>query len=285
MEGNKIYSANRGPGVNRKPYGEGIIWGQRGQIWQSEDLSPNVGSHGNPGPDAGLPVPLINDEYNMGVGIQMCTIVAIDPESKMLVPCNGGEDIEVTYSDLDVQYGVLDKTLSRRVRKGEKRTYKANFPQGIALQDTMQNPACYNGTKLMITQESGEFRKAGQVRFALIYKTKDSKYDVKIGDYLKGDGKPDTNENPLAFWGLPCKWDKDKDDLTQRALRVTYVESYDEFDTQGTEVYGQDSYGAYIHGGGTMGYPIELYNMMGKEEYINNDEYKKIIVTASILKG
>ena len=25
---NKIYAANRGPGITRKPYGEGLIWGQ-----------------------------------------------------------------------------------------------------------------------------------------------------------------------------------------------------------------------------------------------------------------
>ena len=282
---NKIYAANRGPGVTRKPYGEGLIWGQRGQIWQSEDLSPNVGSHGNPGPEAGLPVAFVNKEHDMGVGIQMCTIVAIDPETRMMVPCNGGEDIEVTYSALDVQYGVLDKTMSRRVRDKETRTYKANFPQGIALQDVLQNPACYNGTKVMINQGNMDFRKQGQVRFALIYKSDDSKYNVKIGDYLKGDGKPNTEENPMAFWGLPCKWDPEKDALTQRALRVTYVETCDEFDKQGTNVYGQHTYGAYVHGGGTMGFPIELYNMMGQDEIIKNPEYKKIIVTASILRG
>lgn len=275
----------KGPGVNMKPYGQGIIWGQRGQIWQSEDLSPNVGSHGNPGPEAGLPVALVNDEYNVGISLQMCTIVAIDPETRMMVPCNGGEDIEVTYTALDNQYGVLDKTLTRRVTVGEKRTYKANFPQGIALQDVMQNPACYNGMKLMINQGNQDFRKQGQIRFALIYKTDGSKYDVKIGDYLKGDGSPDTTENPMAYWGLPCKWDPAKDALTQRALRVTYVETNEEFDTKGTEIYGADSYGYYIHGGGTLGFPIELYNMMGKEEIIKNDEYKKIIVTASILRG
>lgn len=282
---NKIYAANRGPGITRKPYGEGLIWGQRGQIWQSEDLSPNVGSHGNPGPEAGLPVALVNKEHDMGVAIQMCTIVAIDPETRMMVPCNGGEDITVTYSALDVQYGVLDKTLSRRVRDKETRTYKANFPQGIALQDVLQNPACHNGHKVMINQEHPDFRKQGQVRFALIYKNDDSKYNVKIGDYLKGDGKPDTNENPLAFWGLPCKWDPAKDALTQRALRVSYVEDYTEFDKQGTNVYGKDTYGAYVHGGGTMGFPMELYNMMGQEEIINDPTYKKIIVTASILRG
>lgn len=282
---NKIYGANRGPGVTHKPFGEGIVWGQRGQIWQSEDLSPNVGSHGNPSPDPGIPVSLIDEEHRMGVAIQMCTIMAIDPETKHTVPCNGGEDIEVTYSDLDVQYGVLDKTLTRRVRKGETRTYKANIPQGVALQDVLQNPLCHNGHKVAINQGNPDYRKAGQIRFALIYKTDDSKYNVKPGDYLKGDGKPDTTENPLAFWGLPCKWDKDKDDLTQRALRVTYVESHEEFDKQGADIYGANTHGAYVHGGGTMGFPMELYNMMGKEDIINDKEYKKIIVTASILKG
>ena len=34
-----------------------------------------------------------------------------------------------------------------------------------------------------------------------------------------------------------------------------------------------------------MGFPMELYNMMGQEEIINDPTYKKIIVTASILRG
>lgn len=282
---NKIYSSNRGPGVTKKPWGEGIIWGQRGQIWQSEDMSPNVGSHGNPGPEAGLPVAFVNKEYDMGVALPMCTILAIDPETKMMVPCNGGEDIEVTYTRFDVEYGVLDKTMKRRVAEGEKRTYKANVPQGLAIQDTLQNPACYNGMKLLINQGNMDFRKQGQVRFALVFKNKGCKYDVQIGDYLKGDGSPDKTENPLAAWGLPCKWDPEKDPLTQRALRVTYVETHKEFDKQGTDVYGRETYGAYVHGGGTMGYPIELYNMMGQEQIIKDESYTKIIVTASILRG
>lgn len=282
---NKIYGINRGPGVTLKPYETGLIWGQRGKIYQSEDLSPNLGSHGNPGPDAGLPVAFVNPEYNMGVALQMCTIAAVDPESRMLVPANGGEDITIEYTSLDEQYGVLDRTMSKRVKAGETRTFKGNVPQGLILQDVLQNPACYNGMKVMLTQENGEFRKQGQVRFALLYKTDDSKYDLKIGDYLKGDGSPDRDENPMAAWGLPCKWDKEKDDLCQRALKVTYVETIDQFDTQGAGQYMQDSYGAYVHGGGTMGFPMELYNMMGQEKYIKDDTYKKIIVTASIIRG
>lgn len=282
---NKIYAENRGPGVTIKPYGQGLIWGQRGQIYQSEDLSPNLGSHGTPGPDAGLPIAFVNKEHNIGVALQMCTIAAVDPESKMLVPANGGQDIQVTYTALDEQYGVLDKTLQKRVKVGDQRTFKANIPQGLILQDVFQHPACQNGRKVMLTQEAGEFRKQGQVRFALLYKTNDSKYDLKVGDYLKGDGQPDRNENPMAAWGLPCKWIEGTDKLNQRALKVTYVETADEFDRQGADQYMPESYGAYVHGGGTMGYPMELYNMMGKEEYINDPAYKKIIVTASIIRG
>lgn len=286
MANNNIYSKSMGPGITHKPSGaDGLIWGQRGQIWQSEDLSPNLGSHGNPAPDPGLPVAFVDMAHEIGVAIQMCTIMAIDPETKSMVPANGGEDITVTYNELDAQYGVLNKQLNKRVRAGETRVYKANVPQGISLQDVLQNPLCHNGHKVMLNQSNPDIRKAGQIRFAMVYKTTNSKYDVKPGDYLKGDGSPDKTENPMAFWGLPCKWDPENDALTQRALRVTYVETHEEFDTQGAEIYGASNYGAYVHGGGTMGFPIELFNMMGQEEIIKDPTYKKIIVTASIIKG
>ena len=280
---NKIYNGNRGPGVTRKPYGSGLIWGQKGQIWQSEDTSPNLGSTGNKGPEAGLPVAYVDPEFNMGVAIQMGMIVAFDPETQNMIFANGGEDTEITYSQMDNEYGVLTKDHSRRVRNGEKRTYKANFPVGWALQDVLQNPACYNGTKLMINQTAPDFRRIGQLRMAVIYKTADSKYDLKAGDYVKGDGKPDRTENPMAQYGMPVKWVEGTDKLNQRAGKIMHVEDFTEFDTQGTE--NHESFGAKVHGGGTMGFPMELFNMMGGEEIIKDEKFKKKIITISIIKG
>lgn len=282
---NKIYAGNRGAGVTRKPYGTGLIWGQKGQIFQSEDLSPNLGSTGNQGPDAGLPVSFVDPEFNIGVAIQMGMIVAFDPETKKMVPANGGQDMEITYDARDTEYGVLNKTHTKRVKAGEKRTFKANFPVGWALQDVMQNPACYNGTKLMINQESPDFRRQGQIRMAVVYKTADSKYDLKPGDYVKGDGAPDRAENPMANYGMPVKWIEGTDKMNQRAGKVMWVEDFEEFDKQGTDVYGGETYGAKVHGGGTMGFPMELYNFMGGEEVIKDQKFKKKIITISIIKG
>ena len=62
-----------------------------------------------------------------------------------------------------------------------------------------------------------------------------------------------------------------------------WIEDADEFDRQGAEMH--NSYGAYVHGGGTMGFPMELYNFMGQEEVIKDATYKKKIVTISIIKG
>lgn len=280
---NKIYNGNRGAGVTRKPNGQGLITGQRGQVFQSEDLSPNLGSQGNNAPDVGLPVALINDEFNIGVALQMGVILAFDPKSKTMVPANGGTDIEVTYTEMDAQYGVLDKTARKRVVAGEKRTFEANFPVGWALQDTFQNPACYNGSKFMINQESGDFRRQGQLRMATVFKTEDSKYDLKPGDYIKGDGAPDKSENPMAAWGMPCKWIEGTDSITQRAGKVMWVEDISEFDRQGAEQH--ESYGAAVHGGGTKGFPMELYNLMGKDTVIEDENFKKKIITIAILRG
>lgn len=280
---NKIYNGNRGVGVTRKPYGQGLIWGQKGQIFQSEDTSPNLGSTGNLGPDFGLPVTYVDQEFNVGVAIKMGMIVAFDPESKRMVPANGGKDSTVTYSHLDTEYGVLDKTGTKRVKSGETRVFKGNFPVGWALQDVFQNPACYNGTQFMINQESPDFRRVGQIRMAVVYKTDGSKYDLKPGDYVKGDGAPDLAENPTAFYGMPVRWEEGTDKLNQRAGKVMWIEDADEFDRQGAEMH--NSYGAYVHGGGTMGFPMELYNFMGQEEVIKDATYKKKIVTISIIKG
>lgn len=279
---NKIYNGSRGIGVTRKPLGQGFIWRQKEQIFQSEDTSFNLGSTGNQGPDFGLPVAYVDQEFNVGVAIKMGMIVAFDSETKKMVPANGGEDSTVTYSQLDYEYGVLNKTGTGRVKSGESRTFKANFPVGWALQDVFQNPACYNGTQLMINQTSPDFRRSGQIRVAVVYKTDGSKYDLKPGDYVKGDGNPDLAENPTAFYGMSVRWEEGVDKLNQRAGKVMCVEDADEFDKQGADMH--NSYGAYVHGGGTMGFPMELYNFMGQEGIIKDTTYKKKIITISITK-
>lgn len=282
---NDIYSSNRGPGVTLKPTGEGVIWGHNGKIYQSEDIMPNLGSHGNGGPCPGLPVKKTLEDHPIGVAIEMGCIVAVDPETKFFVPANGGEDITITYNPMDVQYGVLNKDCTARVKDKETRVFKANVPQGWVMGHVPQHSLCYNGHKILPEQEHIAFMKQGQIRMAVVYKTDDSKYDLKIGDYVKGDGAPDTTENPMATWGFPVRWEEGTDKLCQRAGKVTYVEDLDEFDTRGTEVYSGNMYGAYMHGAGTKGLPMEIYNMLGQDEIINDSTYKKKIITISIIRG
>ncbi len=192
-----------------------------------DDVQPYLAEMGNPPADAGLPV-LKTMPFDLaevfGHSIKAvwdpATIVTVDEETKKFVMANGGNDYEVTYDSTDRMAGVrkLDGTI---VAVGDKRVFKANKPIGMSFSIQLQNKACQPKLGNLVPEQGhAQVFLKGFVVLPIIYKTADSKYDFKLGDYIAADSPTaaDILNNPNAKWGGVRVFVEEKDDTVAAGM-------------------------------------------------------------------
>lgn len=112
------------------------FYADRGHVWMSEGLTPIFGFEKNPSPHIALPLGYYHNEARSHFVIEQGTFLS--QQDGMLIPANGGYANTVTYTQKDVDGGVLSD-YGVPVSYAETRTFAANKPLGITYWDYLQS--------------------------------------------------------------------------------------------------------------------------------------------------
>jgi hypothetical protein len=112
------------------------FFSDRGHVWMSEGLTPIFGFEKNPSPHIALPLGFYHAEARAHFVIEQGTFLS--QQDNMLIPANGGIPNTVTYTQKDVDGGVLSD-FGVKVAYGDTKTFAANKPLGITYWDYLQS--------------------------------------------------------------------------------------------------------------------------------------------------
>ena len=112
------------------------FFSDRGHVWMSEGLTPIFGFEKNPSPHIALPLGFYHAEARASFVIEQGTFLS--QQEGMLIPANGGIANTVTYTQKDVDGGVLSD-FGVKVNYGDTKVFAANKPLGITYWDYLQS--------------------------------------------------------------------------------------------------------------------------------------------------
>lgn len=172
-----------------------------------DEHQPFFTENGNPSAHPALPIltdcEVMGSKYGHNVNPVWVpgTAIALDEEG-FFVPANGGYANVVTYTAFDVANDVCLKDLTL-VAAGDTKTFKANKPAGISFDIQLQSPLCKEDMALVSEQNHAQVFRKGLVIMPIIFKTENSKYDFKAGDFVVPDSPSadDKLNNPVAKVG------------------------------------------------------------------------------------
>ena len=145
------------------------FFSDRGHVWMSEGLTPIFGFEKNPSPHIGLPLGFYQAEARAHFVIEQGTFLS--QQDNMLIPANGGIANTVTYTQKDVDGGVLSG-FGIKVAYGDTKTFAANKPLGITYWDYLQSSFTLpNGFQTHLSQMLPTIVTEGVFIVPLVYMT------------------------------------------------------------------------------------------------------------------